>query len=166
MKIYTKKGDRGETSTYGGKRVLKCDFNIEAVGDIDELNAVLGMVNLLETEKIQSDLLLIGAVVSGKVFSIKYLVFRVKEMEKEIDRMWGEMPELKNFIIFGGTEKTSLLYLARAVCRRAERSIVALKREDFGTVIKYMNRLSDYLFCLGRWVNFKNNVAEKVWKKS
>jgi cob(I)alamin adenosyltransferase len=165
MNIYTKKGDKGETTTAGGKRVLKCDFNIEAVGEIDELNAALGMIKLPETEKIQEDLFGIGAIISGrKVFSIKYLEFRVKEMEKEIDRMWKEMPQLKNFIFFGGSEEASLIFFARAVARRAERGVVALRRDDLTEVVKYLNRLSDYLFCLGRWVNFKKGIKERVWK--
>lgn len=171
MKIYTRKGDAGETMTYGGKRVLKCDYNIEAVGDVDELNAVLGLVKIPKILKIQEDLFVIGAGVSGqKVFSIKYLEFRVKEMESEIDGMWGKMPELKNFIIFGGTETASLLFFARAVCRRAERSLARLlsrqSRDQPGDscILRYMNRLSDYLFCLGRWVNFKVGVKEKIWK--
>lgn len=163
MKIYTRKGDKGETRTYGGKRVLKCDFNIEAVGNIDELNAVLGLIKIPEVERMQEDLMVIGAMISGRVLSIKYLIFRVKEIEKEIDKMWEKMPDLKNFIFLRGTGEAALLFFARAVCRRAERSVVALKRSDLTEVVKYLNRLSDYLFCLGRYENFKRNVPEKIW---
>lgn len=167
MKIYTRKGDLGQTRNGRGEKVLKCDFNIEAVGGVDELNAVLGMVGGQNIEKIQKDLFEIGAIISGiknQESRIKNLNNRIKYFEKEIDDKWGKMPELKNFIFFGGTEKASLLFFARAVCRRAERSIVVLKREDLGVVVKYLNRLSDYLFCLGRWVNFKEKVKEKIWK--
>lgn len=166
MRIYTRKGDSGETRNGRGERVLKCDFNIEAVGDIDELNAVLGLVKIPEVEKIQEDLLVIGAMVSGRRLESRILNLEsgIKEMEKEIDRMWGKMPELKNFIIFGGTEEASHLFFARAVARRAERSVVALKRKDLAGVIKYLNRLSDYLFCLGRYENIKDGVKDKVWR--
>lgn len=168
MKIYTRKGDGGETRSGRGERVLKCDFNIEAVGDVDELNAALGLVKIPEVEKIQEDLMGIGAIISGIMnheSRIMNLEKRVDFFEKEIDGMWGKMPELKNFIIFGGTEAASLLFFARAVCRRAERSVVVLKRKDLAVVIKYLNRLSDYLFCLGRWKNFNAGVGEKIWKK-
>lgn len=173
MRIYTKKGDKGETMTYGGKRVLKCDFNIETVGEVDELNAVLGMVKIKEIEEIQEDLLAIGAIVSGsKKLNAKYqnLENRIDFFEKEIDRMWGGMPEIKNFIIFRGNETASLLFFARAVCRRAERSLARLlcrqgrHRPGDSCILRYMNRLSDYLFCLGRWKNYKARVKERVWK--
>lgn len=166
MKIYTKKGDRGETYTLGGRKVLKCDFNIASVGDVDELNAFLGMIKTSEVTKIQEDLFLIGAVISGGKGSsekLKKLHERVVWMEGEIDRMWGEMPKLTNFIFFGGTETASRLYVARAIARRAERSIVALASKDLGGVVIYMNRLSDYLFCLGRWVNFRSGIKERAW---
>lgn len=167
MKIYTKKGDLGETNDGQGRRVLKCDFNITAVGDIDELNAVLGVIKINNIDKIQEDLFVVGSMISRfKIYDlrIKNLNNRIIFFEKEIDRMWGEMPELKSFIFFGGTEKASLLFFARAVARRAERSVVALKREDLAAVVKYLNRLSDYLFCLGRYENFKQGEKEKIWR--
>lgn len=179
MKIYTKKGDNGETSAYGGRRVLKCDFNIEAVGEVDELNAVLGvLVNRMEgekelgsvtefVEKIQEDLFIVGSLLSGKKdfkeSVLKDLDLRVSQMEENIDKMWGEMPELKHFLIPGGSEVGGYLYYVRALARRAERAVVESKLNN-ETVLKYLNRLSDYLFCAGRWVNFRSKVEEKVWK--
>lgn len=151
-KIYTKKGDFGETGLLGGKRVPKSDPLVEALGTIDELNAILGTLGLRELERIQREIMQINAYIAGfktKIPSEKYL-------EKSIDKMQKELPELKNFILPKGP-----FHLARAVCRRAERQAVSA-----GFKIKYLNRLSDYLFVLARYVNFKNHMPEIIWKQN
>lgn len=188
MPIYTKKGDRGQTGLFDGTRVAKNDGRIEAIGSIDELNTVIGVVvaeirekdknneRLIESlEQIQKDLFGIGAQLAG--YETKGLGVRgegleeqVREMEEEIDRMWKEMPELSNFILPGGSLAGAQLHLARAVCRRVERTLVreqeSRKGGEYGEILKYMNRLGDYLFCLARWVNFLTKSKETVWKAS
>ncbi len=154
MPIYTKKGDRGETGLFDGRRVAKNDALIEAIGSVDELNATLGLIKNKKLEKIQNELFSIGAVLAGTELKID-LEKRVMEIEQEIDRMWKEMPPLKNFILpFGQT------HVARTVCRRAERAVVRAKAKFCW---QYLNRLSDYLFCLARYENFKNKKAEVIW---
>mgnify|MGYP001610769036 CR=1 FL=1 len=169
MPIYTKKGDKGETGIFNGKRVSKSDALIEAIGAVDELNATLGVAVgeiknqkskiKIAIQKIQSDLFAIGARLAGAEIKID-LGKIVLEMETEIDQMWGEMPPLKNFILPSGQ-----IHLARTVCRRAERRVVSLVTRTYNLepVVRYLNRLSDYLFCLARFVNFKTGVKEKVW---
>lgn len=136
MKIYTKKGDKGETGLIGGKKVPKTDAVVEALGAIDELNAHLGNLNL-PLEEIQRDLMSIASEIAGG----KKAKASEKWLEKEIARMQKELPELHNFILPSGP-----IHLARAVCRRAERRVLIIKS------VKYLNRLSDYLFVLARWV--------------
>lgn len=164
MPIYTKKGDRGETGIFNGKRVSKSDALIEAIGTVDELNATLGNLRvkreeLKKLEQIQSDLFSIGARLAGAEIKVD-LEKRVLEMEKEIDKMWKEMPPLKNFVLPSGQ-----IHLARTICRRAERRLVSVPiiHNTFPIILVYVNRLSDYLFCLARWVNFKSGVKEKTW---
>lgn len=151
MKIYTKTGDKGETSLFNGLKVKKSHKIIEALGTIDELNAWMGLLKLTD---IQKDLMAISAQVAG--FK-KFKSLKVERLEKEIDRMQEELPELRNFILPMGQ-----IHLARAVCRRAERRIVdpARGRDD---ILKYLNRLSDYLFVLARWENFKKGEKEILW---
>ncbi len=154
MAIYTKKGDRGQTGLFDGRRVPKDDAVIEAVGAVDELNAAIGAA----TDKlgdVQKDLFAIGSQLAGYKPKVD-LEKRVAEMEKEIDKMWGKLPPLRNFILPRGQ-----LHLARVVCRRAERVVVRAKAEF---AYQYLNRLSDYLFCLARWDNFKKKKPEVVWK--
>lgn len=162
MPIYTKKGDGGETGTFDGKRVAKNDKLIEAIGAVDELNAQIGAINGIKRklEIIQNDLFGIGARLAGYEAKLD-LEKRVAEMEQEIDRMWRKLPPLKNFVLPSGQ-----LHLARTVARRAERAVVALGDSGHGQndVKKYLNRLSDYLFCLARWVNWKNKIKETVWR--
>lgn len=150
MKIYTKTGDGGTTSLFNGKRVKKSHKIIEALGTIDELNASMGLLKLTD---IQKDLMAISAEVAG--YKNQVLGSRVQWLEKEIDRMQKELPGLRNFIL-----PTGQIHLARAVCRRAERRINFLKNKN---ILKYLNRLSDYLFVLARWENFKNKKKEIIW---
>ncbi len=139
MKIYTRTGDRGETGLYGGKRVPKDDPIIEALGSLDELNAMLGNLEL-PLDKIQKDLQTIASQIAGH----KGKTPSVKRLENEIDRMEKDLPELHNFILPKGP-----VHLARAICRRAERRVVAVAAPGRA---KYLNRLSDYLFVLARWM--------------
>jgi cob(I)alamin adenosyltransferase len=180
MKIYTKTGDRGETGLIGGARVLKSSLRVEAYGEVDELNALLGTVvarlrdgaitdSLLG---VQRDLFAIGAQLAdpgGRVQkkSEKAAVGegRVKELEGIIDRYEATLPPLRSFILPGGAEVGALLHLARAVCRRAERRMVALAQEAPlpPLLLIYINRLSDLLFVLARAANREAGVEELPW---
>jgi cob(I)alamin adenosyltransferase len=175
MKIYTKFGDRGSTSLIGGIVVPKTDPRVEAYGAVDELNAVLGLVIAFtdmpelgsSLKTIQSDLFIIGAELATKGKKAKAIPpSRTGEIEKEIDRLWAELPPLSHFVIPGGSKSASLLHLARTVCRRAERVVIALSQTEPvnpDTVI-YMNRVGDLLFAQARYVNYKKKVPETVWK--
>ncbi|MBI5452030.1 cob(I)yrinic acid a,c-diamide adenosyltransferase, partial [Candidatus Gottesmanbacteria bacterium] len=168
VKIYTRTGDKGETSLYGGKRVSKNSIRIEAYGSIDELNSLLGIVSSFLADKraegfinqIQKDLFLIGSCLAGAKVSIERLKTRVWEMEKVIDSLDGELPPLSNFILPEGIERATFVYFARAVARRAERKLVALSAKEpvDKRILIYLNRLSDLLFILGRYLNFKSGV--------
>ncbi len=189
MKIYTKTGDRGQTSLYGGKRVSKDDVQVEAYGTVDELNSAIGVVIAelesgewkMESRKsadkilheIQSDLLFIGAMLAGDKtnaeFRIKNLELRTKELESLIDWMVGQMPEQKHFILPGGSSSSSLLHLARTICRRAERRVVSLinlqaTSSQLQAIVIYLNRLSDFLYTLARFANFSLKISDVEWK--
>ncbi|MGC8898429.1 MAG: cob(I)yrinic acid a,c-diamide adenosyltransferase [Bacteroidota bacterium] len=177
-KLYTKTGDKGETSLFGGKRVSKDDQRICACGDVDELNASLGIVRSLTDEvrveemigQIQRQLFVLGADLAAPK-GIAADVPRVTEedisqLERFIDSLEGELPPLRNFLLPGGHPVAAHLHLARTICRRAERSTVALFRTEGNgeLAIKYLNRLSDLLFVLSRWVNLKKGVDEEKWR--
>ncbi len=186
MPIFTRKGDKGQTSLWGGTRVSKSDIRVETYGTVDELNSTIGVVLSSigstssgqvasikkELIKIQSDLLDIGSQLANLESSkntklTESLKERVLEFEKFIDEMTGKMPPLKNFILPGGGKTGSLLHLARTICRRAERKIVdLLKKEEVNEgIIMYFNRLSDLLFTMARFVNYKEKKKETIWKK-
>ena len=176
-KIYTKTGDTGQTSLLGGARTDKDCINLMVIGEIDELNAELGMARALlgaevPTEflrKISLDLFKVGAelaatqnaTLSQKLEKISDA--QILELEQKIDEYWGELPELKNFILPGGCVASASLHSARAICRRAERALVTLGRETKLRleIYQYLNRLSDYLFAAARFVNLKNGVEEE-----
>jgi len=178
MKIYTKTGDGGKTSLFGGKRVSKDDVRIEAYGTVDELNALIG-VAISETNdksaekvlrKIQNDLFVLGGDLATPVDETKVKLPRtvekmVKNLENQIDIYEAEIPELKNFILPGGTKASALLHLSRTVCRRAERRVINLSNvEQINLeVVKYLNRLSDLLFVLARFENSVNNISDDEW---
>lgn len=179
MRIYTKTGDGGETSLYGGKRVLKNNARLEAYGTVDELNAALGLV-LAQPEaafyrdslkKIQADLFILGtelAAASGEaVNGLKLLSeTRVVELEQAMDKLAEGLPELKNFVFPGGNLVAASLQQARTICRRAERATVNLSSlEKIRPLpIQYLNRLADYLFMLARHANLKlPGGREEVW---
>lgn len=181
MKIYTKTGDSGKTSLIGGTKVLKSDLRIEAYGTVDELNSYIGLVSDFSNDSNAKDIL---KEIQDRLFTIgselacdpdkktKMALPDLKEsdvelLEKEIDKMDEELPEMKNFILPGGLPSVSFIHIARCVCRRAERCCVRLKEHDQsedGLIIKYLNRLSDYLFTVGRYTSLKNNAPETIWK--
>jgi cob(I)alamin adenosyltransferase len=179
MPIYTRKGDKGKTSLFDGTKVLKSDLRVEAYGTIDELNSLIGaalahmdrgksMAVRQELEKIQHDLLDIGSALAMPAsMPIPSIDERVKDFESHIDELTDAMPELRNFIIPGGSQAGSLLHGARTVARRAERRIVALQQHETidQAVVKYVNRLSDLLFTMARHVNYDENKREITWVK-
>lgn len=182
MKIYTKTGDEGETSLFGGKRVWKNDSRLIAYGTVDELNSTIGLaisesipLELIEVLKsIQNELFTIGSDLAtpfdkgNKGFVIPRINEEyVENLEKIIDRFDAKLPELKNFILPGGTKGASIIHMARTVCRRCEREVVALSKiEQINLVVeKYLNRLSDLLFVLARYENFSAGIPDVDWKK-
>lgn len=174
VKIYTKTGDKGFTSLYGGKRVSKDHLRIESYGTIDELNSFLGIVCLKiegRREKndilsIQRDLFSISSHLAGAPVDTSFLEKRIQALELSIDFIQQNIPVLKHFIIPGGNETAVYVFYVRTIARRAERRIVALARLDQVNqeVIRYFNRLSDYLYMLGRFLNHKAGNGELVWK--
>ncbi len=175
MKIYTKSGDHGKTSLYGGRRVPKNNIRIKVYGAIDELNSLLGIVLSKSfsfstgkyINQIQKDLFLIGSHLAGSDISIKELTRRVAEMENTIDDLDKKLPPLKNFLLPKGCEQSSYLFLARAIARRTERELVELsltEKVDKNLHI-YLNRLSDFLFVLARYINFEAGIPETIWKR-
>ncbi len=180
-KIYTKKGDTGETSLVGGMRVSKSSETISALGNIDELNALLGVI-INELKKpyktlvtnIQNDLFDIGADIATPIGSSapkKANITRVNKgyvlfLEKEIDNINSKLLPLNSFILPGGSNSSALIHLARTVCRRSELSIVKLsKKKNINMeILKYINRLSDLLFVLARILN-KNEILWKPFNK-
>jgi cob(I)alamin adenosyltransferase len=172
-KVYTRTGDKGETSLVGGKRISKASIRVETYGDIDELNSLLGVVRTAidddEVDKIlqsiQNDLFTVGADLASPVnVPVPRIESEgVQHLEKLIDHFNEQMPPLKEFIFPGGTYAAALLHLARAVCRRAERRIVALADEEEISkhMLAYVNRLSDLLFVMARFMNRRTGVAEQ-----
>ena len=180
-KIYTKTGDKGTTSLIGGTKVPKSHLRIEAYGNVDELNSYIGYCrDLLKYEKdrdilkeIQDRLFTIGSSLAcDPEKEPKLRIPDLKEqdvllLEKEMDRMNELIPPMKNFILPGGHTTISFLHITRCVCRRTERSVVRLANEDEGIealVLKYLNRLSDYLFVLARAAAHSMNIEEIPWK--
>ncbi len=181
MPIYTKTGDTGSTSLFGGKRVLKCEELVEVYGSIDELNSWIGRVaSEMEVpdvqvflSSVQSDLFTIGSHLAGWKTDLQDLPKRVKEMEARIDVLDETLPKLHNFILPGGTKLASVVHVARAVCRRVERQTVALtnvsgkektqSEKVDPRVLIYLNRLSDLLFMLARFVNHQAGIIEVTW---
>ena len=180
-KIYTRTGDAGQTALFGGGRVSKADPRVAAYGDVDELNAALGAVLACEPVELERELLL---ALQGDLFAIGGLLAspnpdkvskalekaqvtpeRVAALEAAIDRANAALTPLSTFILPGGTMKGALCHVARTVCRRAERSVVALAPEATvpATILAYLNRLSDLLFTLARLANQKAGATEQPW---
>lgn len=174
MPIYTRTGDTGTTALFGGKRVLKCNELVDVYGSIDELNSWIGLVaaQIDSTEvqeflsAIQSDLFTIGSHLAGWKADLSRLSSRVSAMEKQIDTMEETLPKLVNFILPGGSQLGATVHLARGVCRRVERQAVALHQKEpvDAKIITYLNRLSDLLFMLARFINKEQGVAEVIWQ--
>ena len=182
IKIYTKTGDTGDTGLFGGGRVGKDHPRVEAYGDIDELNAVLGMARAVEMMPridevlvpIQRDLFAIGALLATpnpekmreQLAKARVDDGRIAQLERAIDEGESELEPLKAFIVPGGTPKAAALHVARTVCRRAERRVVHLHREEDSIpqlVVIYLNRLSDLLFVLARVANRRAGAGEVTW---
>jgi cob(I)alamin adenosyltransferase len=181
VKIYTRTGDAGDTGLFGGGRVAKDDPRVEAYGDVDELNAVLGMARAVERMPridevlvpVQRDLFAIGALLATPdrekmaqhLEKARIDEGRVAELERAIDDAESELEPLRAFIVPGGAPKAAALHVARTVCRRAERHVVTLQRsvELPALVVIYLNRLSDLLFTLARLANKRAGAGEVTW---
>lgn len=178
VKIYTKTGDKGTTSLFGGRRVPKDDIRIEAYGTVDELNSLIGLCRSMNQskdvdkilEEIQNDLFTLGADLATPVATRGKSVKRIQaddtlRLEKHIDTIAQMVQPLKTFVLPGGNRTAALLHLARTVCRRAERLAVRLARKETmkNTTVIYLNRLSDLLFMMARWVNSVSNTPETPW---
>jgi len=179
MPLYTKTGDTGETGLFDGSRVSKSEPRVAAYGDIDELNAVIGLaiacgvgdevVTVLDA--VQRDLFTLGAQLAdprerGSNRGRKTAVAQadVERLESAIDRFEAQLPPLKRFILPGGDTGGAALHVARAVCRRAERAIVSLGPDNLSSeLLRYVNRLSDLLFVLARVVSHRHAVPEREW---
>ncbi|MBC7419469.1 MAG: cob(I)yrinic acid a,c-diamide adenosyltransferase [Bdellovibrio sp.] len=184
MKIYTKTGDKGTTRLVDGSCVEKFNPRVEAYGSVDELNSGLGVVRshlkqnvaLVEIdvylEKIQSSLFSVGSLLATADEKVFYTLTQIEdaqisELEKWIDLYTEPLPALKNFILPGGHLIASYLHVSRTACRRAERrtSEMMSREKHYQNVLIYLNRLSDLLFTWARWVNFKTQQTETIWKK-
>lgn len=181
FKIYTKTGDAGETALIGGTRIPKSHIRIEAYGTVDELNSWLGVIRdhlddsslNVSLRSIQNTLFVVGSqLASDPEKNIKMNLpaltdQEIQSLETSIDAMESQLPELKNFVLPGGHPASSFIHVARCVCRRAERICVQMQGMEFWVspiVIRYMNRLSDYLFVLSRYVLHQNKGNETLWQ--
>ena len=182
-RIYTKRGDTGETSLVGGQRVPKDALRIEAYGTVDELNAFVGLATVSCGEdsrlaplaailrRVQHELFNLGSILATQPADVHPNQPRVTgadtaQMEREIDAMNADLAPLRSFVLPGGTRLNAELHVARTICRRAERLLVALAREESvpPEAIPYLNRLSDAMFVWSRWVNHKLGVPEVLWE--
>ena len=185
-RIYTKRGDTGETSLAGGQRIAKDSLRIEAYGTVDELNAFMGVaaischdsagadprIGLLAAmiRRVQHELFNLGSILATKPEDVhpkqaRVTQAEVAQLEKEIDAMNEDLPPLRSFVLPGGSRLNADLHVARTVCRRAERLLVTASREEEipPEAIQYLNRLSDALFVWSRWANFILRVPEVLW---
>ena len=181
MKIYTRTGDKGATGLFGGDRVTKSHPRLMAYGTLDELSSVVGLLRLHATEqgapggtlqRVQHDLFVLGAILATPESRKEMLgakmsttTWTVEEMEADIDRLTALAPPMKAFVLPGGTPASAHAHLARTVCRRAEREVVAMQSEEpvDPAVVIYLNRLSDWLFALARAENALAGVADIEW---
>jgi cob(I)alamin adenosyltransferase len=189
-KIYTKTGDKGLTRLVDGRECSKASLRVESYGAVDELNSTLGLsltslranknaglTSLMqEIEKIQNQLFTVGSHLACEKDETRKMLPSFEEnwistLEQSIDEMTTKMPALREFILPGGSESASFLHLARTVCRRAERGVVALIESGHAETenhraLRYLNRLSDHLFVAARWTNQVLQVPDQIWKKS
>ena len=181
-KVYTRRGDQGQTSLVGGQRVSKASTRLEAYGTVDELSSHLGLLAAMLpeghekdlVERIQNNLFNVCTNLATdqdqtELYPSAYLPKgAIKELEDEVDSIMHELPERQGFILPGGTQEAAQAHVCRTVCRRAERRIVALAEEATVSpeVQQYVNRLSDYLFILAKKLNFLAGKSEKVWQNA
>ncbi len=179
MKVYTKTGDKGKTSLIGGEKVYKDEAQIEAYGTVDELNSYLGLVrdyNQIQSHEkdfiisVQNDLFVIGSLLAESKEKNKMKLPQITEqmidnIESEIDILESKLEPMKFFVLPGGHKLISHLHIARCICRRAERRIVTISNqiEVSPIILKYINRLSDYIFVLSRYMAFKLDIKETPW---
>tara|TARA_B100000965_G_scaffold65807_1_gene51561 strand:+ start:12467 stop:13006 length:540 start_codon:yes stop_codon:yes gene_type:complete len=179
MKIYSRKGDKGDTSLFNGKIVKKHNLRVDAYGTIDELNSFIGLLkDYIEDEKIkdllntiQIKLFSIGSFLSaiskeGELSNkVKIENIDIENIESEIDNFNKDLPKLKNFIIPGGHKPSSYSHVCRSICRRAERKISEINDESKinPLILPYVNRLSDLFFVLSRYLSFNDNANESYW---
>lgn len=179
MKVYTKTGDDGTTGLFGGARVPKHHIRIESYGTIDELNSYIGLVRHRKIDpkaeailgEVQDRLFTIGSILASDPSKSNLKTpdlhnSDIELLEKEMDRMNEELPEMRSFVLPGGNDTVSFCHIARCVCRRAERLTVLLNEKESiePLVIKYLNRLSDYLFVLSRKITQDDKLTEIPWK--
>lgn len=179
FKIYTKTGDKGQTSLIGGTRIPKFDIRIEAYGTVDELNSYIGLIRDQAMEEhareilieIQDRLFTIGSLLAADPVKNKMTLPQIAEsdiklLEEEMDAMDKQLPEMKSFVLPGGHTTVSFCHIARCVCRRAERCVLKLNEQEplNELIYKYLNRLSDYLFVLSRKLTVDLKATETPWK--
>jgi len=179
VKIYTKTGDKGETSLLGGKRVRKDDLQLMTYGEVDELNSYIGLlVSYLDSDElkpllkiVQNNLFNLGSLLASnpsdwEQYKLKQInESLISDLEIEIDRMNESLAPLKNFILPGGSKKGSYAHICRVVCRRVERSLCHFHDHKFKIdhSVQFLNRLSDYFFTLARYLNKKDECEEVLW---
>ena len=179
-RVYTRRGDSGQTSLAGGQRVAKNDLRIEAYGTVDELNSFIGLARESARElpeldgvlrRVQHELFNLGSILATLPEDVHPKQARITaaetaQLEREIDRMNEELPGLRSFVMPGGSRLNAELHICRTVCRRAERASVALAAtaEVDEAIVKYLNRLSDALFVWSRWASHRMGVAETLWE--
>lgn len=174
MTIYTKKGDFGETGIYGNKRLPKDDILIQTIGSLDELNASVGYLISLVSDKnitsllqdIQNSIFSIGAMVQAVPTKTTKNTVDTHELEHWIDIWDTQLPKLSHFILPGGGNTGAWCHMTRTICRKTERNIIALTKKQTlsKNIIPYLNRLSDFFFVLARKLNAENTIPEKFWK--
>ena len=185
-RVYTRRGDQGETSLAGGQRVPKDSARIQAYGTVDELNAFLGAARAAATElaahdarlaplvpillRVQHELFNLGSMLATLPADVHPRQARITDsdiarLETEMDRMNAELPELRSFVLAGGSRLNAELHVCRTVCRRAERACVTLSRAESVPVeaVRYLNRLSDALFVWSRWASHAAGIPETLW---
>lgn len=173
-KVYTKKGDSGTTSLLSGRRISKLYPEIKAVGALDELNSFIGLLRCelagAYLDEIQWNLFNAGAIIINDNGSDLEKISEedIQKLEKAMDEMNEELPELKNFIIPNGSRAVSYAHICRTICRRAEievlNCLVMENTERVAIITKYLNRLSDFFFVLARYVGYQKNITETIWK--
>jgi len=180
-RIYTKRGDSGETGLVGGQRVPKDDPRIESYGAVDELNAFVGMAAVTAADslprlaevlrRVQHELFNLGSILATKPEDVhpkqpRVTGVEIRQLEQEIDSMNGDLPALRSFVLPGATRLDAELHACRTICRRAERRVVALGRveEVPPETVQYLNRLSDAFFVWGRWSNHVLGATEMLWQ--